>query len=151
DDLLRELADLPHYTAVPLGALTAVDADQIIARALGSDVPPAARERLLARAEGNPFYLDELLTYLRDRGITPQDAATLRDEDWPISLQSLVLSRIDSLTATQQTTLKTASVIGRTFRVPWLWGVHPDLGAPPRVLADLVELRRLDYTPRDPS
>jgi adenylate cyclase len=67
----------------------------------------------------------------------------------PDSLQSLILSRIDTLTVEQQTTLKVASIIGRVFPVAWLWRVHPGLGPVAQVRADLRALAALDLTPLD--
>jgi predicted ATPase len=70
---------------------------------------------VIEKAQGNPFYVEELLNYLRDRGIDPQDTAALQSLDLPSSLHTLILSRIDQLSAQQQAELKVASVIGRTF------------------------------------
>jgi len=45
---------------------------------------------------GNPFYLEELVSYVHSRGIDPADPAQLRGLDLPGSLHSLVLGRIDT-------------------------------------------------------
>jgi tetratricopeptide (TPR) repeat protein len=112
-------------------------------------LPAAFVEAITARAEGNPFYVEELLRYLDDRGIAPGDVSALERLELPGSLASLILSRIDQLSAEQQTVLKVASVVGRSFRFDWLWGVHPALGAVERVRLDLEVLARLDITPLD--
>ena len=85
--------------------------------------------RITAKAQGNPFYVEELLNYLRDRGIDPQDTAAIDALDLPSSLHTLILSRIDQLSARQQAELKVASVIGRLFRFAHLHGAYPVLGA----------------------
>ncbi len=103
----------------------------------------------MARAQGNPFYIDELINYVRDRGLDPRDAATFERLELPTNLHSLVLSRIDQLSATEKLTITVASVIGRLFRESWLHGVHPQLGARARISAALVRLSRLDLTPLD--
>ena len=41
-------------------------------------LPPELVLQLTARAEGNPFYTEELLNYLRDRGINPYDEDALQ-------------------------------------------------------------------------
>jgi adenylate cyclase len=113
---------LPHFTRVVLGPLTEAEAAQAIRAKLAQLLPErkgAATSALIARisakAQGNPFYAEELLNYLRDRGIDPQDSAAIADLDLPSSLHALILSRIDQLSVQQQSTLKVASVIGRLF------------------------------------
>jgi adenylate cyclase len=151
------VSGLSHFTEINLRELAPEDAERLIhtkleqillERAPGpTHAPDLLVQRLLERADGNPFYIEELLNYLRDQGIDPQDPAALAALDLPDSLHSLILSRLDQLSERQQITLKVASVIGRLFRVTWLWGYYPSLGDPRRVLADLEELRRLDLTP----
>ena len=104
-------------------------------------MPAELVERITERAEGNPFFVEELLDYLKSRDVDPQDAETLAKLDLPISLQSLILSRIDQLAESQRITLKVASIIGRVFETPTLWGFYPQLGGEPRVRQDLEVLR----------
>lgn len=91
--------------------------------------------------------MEELLNYLHDRGIDPRDAAALNALDLPASLYSLILSRIDQLSASQQLSLKVASIIGRFFRLADLHTYYPPLGTIEQIKADLHELERLDLTP----
>ncbi|MFN8485837.1 MAG: tetratricopeptide repeat protein [Anaerolineae bacterium] len=146
---------LPHFTEVALQDFSPDEARQLILlkveQLTGAQaaVPPAFVEQLTARAQGNPFYIEELINYLNDRGIEPTDVQALAGLDLPTSLHSLILSRIDQLTESQKITIKVASVIGRLFRVRWLWGAYPSLGPEPQVKADLNTLDRLDLTPED--
>ncbi len=146
---------MPHSTEIHLLELTHTEAAQLIEHqvAVSSGVPrtlpPPFIEAITTRAEGNPFYIEELLSYLQDRGVAPGDMAAFARLELPASLSSLILSRIDQLTITQQTTLKVASVIGRDFRFAWLWGVYPGLGEPERVRQDLDWLAWLNITPLD--
>jgi adenylate cyclase len=78
-------------------------------------VPALLIERLVKRAQGNPFYVEELLNHLHDRGLDPHRADALVQLDWPVSLRSLVLSRIDCLSAPLPLLLKGASVLGQRF------------------------------------
>ena len=55
----------------------------------------------------------------------------------PASLHRLILSRIDQLTEDQKTLMKVASVIGRLFRAPILWGVDEPFDEQDRLRADL--------------
>jgi hypothetical protein len=88
---------------------------------------------------------------LHDRGINPYDARALEQIELPDSLHTLVLSRIDQLSDSQQVTLKVASVIGRLFRFAWLHGYYPALGANEAVMADLAATTHLDLTALDAS
>ena len=100
----------------------------------------------MARAQGNPFYLEELLNYLHDRGLDPAD---LDQIELPDSLHTLILSRIDQLSEQEKTTLRVASIVGRLFRAKWLTGYYPELGALPQVKVALDKLDALDITPLD--
>jgi adenylate cyclase len=147
---------LPHFTRVELAPLMDSEAAQIIRAKLAQLLPerkgaatPALIARITAKAQGNPFYVEELLNYLRDRGIDPQDTTALQSLDLPSSLHTLLLSRIDQLSARQQAELKVASVIGRLFAFAHLHGAFPVLGAPEPLKADLDELAKLELTPLD--
>ena len=121
---------LPHFTEVRVERLADADIRALAAaklRALGHDGTPFddLLDRICARAEGNPFYIEELVNYLDDRGIDIGAPDALHHVDLPDSLHSLILGRIDQLTEDQRTLLKVASVIGRLFQVAMLFGVHP--------------------------
>lgn len=84
-------------------------------------LPDEVREVILAKAEGNPFFVEEVIRMLMDRG-----AIVLRDGRWvatgrigdveiPGTLQGLLLARIDRLPPSARRTIRTASVIGRQF------------------------------------
>ena len=147
---------LPHFTHVGLDPLSAVDTEQLIRAKLAQwfpeadgDLPPLLVQRLNERAEGNPFYFEELLNYLHDHDISPYDEAALKALELPSSLHALILSRIDQMTEPQQASLKTASIIGRLFRVAWLHGYYPLLGNLERIKADLTALTQADLTRLD--
>jgi class 3 adenylate cyclase/tetratricopeptide (TPR) repeat protein len=134
------LAELSPGEAAELVQLKQVHLD------MASELPPDVVDRLVARSQGNPFFIEELLNYLHNRGLAPRTAQELEQLDMPSSLYSLILSRIDQLSEAQKTTLKVAAVIGRLFRAAWLWGVLPDLGKPRDVHSDLDALSRLELT-----
>ncbi|MEO8303520.1 MAG: tetratricopeptide repeat protein [Betaproteobacteria bacterium] len=125
---------LPNFHEVALKELDGDQAAQLIrsklAQMLKSETePPAALvEMITARAQGNPFYIEELLNFIRSQGVDPQDESSLKHLQLPESLHSLILSRIDALGESPRRTLKVASVLGRVFRAPTLPGVYPELG-----------------------
>jgi tetratricopeptide (TPR) repeat protein len=114
--------------------------------ARGGALPAGLVEALMSRAQGNPFYLEELLNYVRDRGLDPSD---IQNIELPDSLHTLILSRIDQLSEAEKTTLRVASIVGRLFRAKWLTGYYPELGSFPQVKAALDELDKLEITPLD--
>jgi class 3 adenylate cyclase len=104
-----------------LSALTAAAAEQLTLSLLGDGCPGPIRELIADRAEGNPFFLEELIATLADRG-----ALAERDGDWPVgelppdllmpySIQALLAGRIDLLPVAGKASLQTAAVIGRVF------------------------------------
>jgi class 3 adenylate cyclase/tetratricopeptide (TPR) repeat protein len=148
--------NLPTFSRVALDKLASTEVEQLIRAKLAQWLPERSGSLAQAlviqvtnRAEGNPFYVEELLNYLHDHGINPDDEEALRVLELPHSLQALILSRIDQLTEPQKATLKVASIIGRLFRAAWLHGYYPSLGTLERVKADLSTLARLDITPLD--
>lgn len=112
-------------------------------------LPEAFLTLLLQRAQGNPFFIEEMLNYMRDRGVDFSNEKTLAAIDLPESIQTLILARIDQLTDGEKITLKVASVIGRLFRALWLPGYYPEVGDLDRVKRDLAIMERLEITPLD--
>ncbi len=151
---LTRLDALDHFSQIKLEDLNAEETEQVIRSKLfhlfperGGLIPRLLIERITSRAQGNPFYVEELLNYLHDRGIEMGDAQALEKLDLPTSLYSLILSRIDQLATSQQLTLKVASIIGRIFRFDDLHHYYPPLGIAEQLQADLTELERLELTP----
>ncbi len=144
-----------NFIEIPLADFTSQESQRLIELKMAQffvtedEVPKELVERVTTRAQGNPFYIEELLNYLRDRNVDPHDNQALAQLDLPTSLYSLILSRIDQLSEGQKSTLKVASVIGRLFRASMLYGVYPQLGAPQKVQKDLDVLSSLDLTPMD--
>lgn len=143
--------ELPHATSIPLRELSSSEAAELIRLKLtqlsGTGVQPDATvvQRLVERSQGNPFYLEELINFLRDQGLDPNDPRAWDGLELPSSLQSLILSRMDRLSERQKPTLKVASVIGRVFEPSTISAIYPSL-AERDVRSDLEELQRLELT-----
>jgi adenylate cyclase len=144
---------LPHFTEIVLAEFTAKEAERLIRLKLAQvfgpelELAPDLIARIATRAAGNPFYIEELLNYLHDRGVDPRDRVALAQVDLPSSLYSLILSRMDQLTESQRATIRVASVIGRLFPAAMVWGVYRQLGTREQVSTDLQVLSELDLTP----
>lgn len=112
-------------------------------------IPTALADRITQIAGGNPFYIDELMNLLRDRGIDVADTDALFQVELPPSLHALIQRRVDELGEDDKTVLKVASVIGRLFRASWIPGAYPEIGSFDRVLHQLNRLESLELTPLD--
>ena len=138
---------LPHFHEIALTELDVDEATELVRTKVaqtpdgGRELPDALVDLVTTKAQGNPFYIEELVDYIRGQGVDLRDAAALARLQLPDSLHSLVLSRIDMLAESPRRTLKVASVLGRTFRATVLSGVYPEFGG-----LDQVEdqLKRLD-------
>ncbi|MFY1634707.1 AAA family ATPase [Solwaraspora sp. WMMB335] len=122
---LTRLADAEVY---PLPPLRGADAARLLTSYLdGGRLPQADADRLLATAQGNPFYLAELVTLLMERGALTRTGPPGDDgANWrlvPGSLSSRLLSRdlaavlaarIDALPADARSALRDAAVVGDT-------------------------------------
>ena len=86
-------------------------------------LPKRVRELILRKAEGNPYFVEEVIRMLIERGtILNRDGTWVAqkeifDRDIPDNLQGLLLARIDQLPPEARYTLMVASVIGRSFPV----------------------------------
>lgn len=114
----------------PLPTASAAD---MAAQLLGSP-PPQRLLAALERAEGNPFFIEELVASLLDRKLlVRRDGAWAVDElppsALPDTLTSLLASRIDLLPPREKRALQAGAVIGRRFgaaSVEALVGERPD-------------------------
>ncbi|GAB4444528.1 MAG: adenylate/guanylate cyclase domain-containing protein [Anaerolineae bacterium] len=153
---LGELLGLPHAQRIWLDGLTEADTTDLMRHCLGvTSLPPELARLIHRRAEGNPFFTEELTYALRDSGLITVangecrlspgagDVQTLR---LPDTIQALITSRIDRLTPSQQLTLKVASVIGRAFEYVTLRDIHP-IEAERKHLTDYLNtLDQMDIT-----
>jgi DNA-binding SARP family transcriptional activator len=139
-----------NATQLWLEPLSFGDAGRMLEELLGSELPAPLHDLVLANAEGNPFFVEELVGALVDRGFlsrtnggwtageVPERLAV------PDSVQSIVAARIDMLGAAEKAALQTAAVIGRVF---WAGPVTELLGGADADLGVLVER---DFIRRQP-
>jgi class 3 adenylate cyclase len=111
-------------TEIRLDPLSSDDARSLVANLLEIEsLPEKARELILAKAEGNPFFVEEVIRMLIDRGAIQREGdrwiatASVAGVEIPDTLQGLLLERIDRLPQESRRTLRVASVIGRQFGV----------------------------------
>ncbi|MFG2055328.1 adenylate/guanylate cyclase domain-containing protein [Micromonospora sp. NPDC048930] len=121
---LTRVADAEVHALPPLRG---ADASRLLTSYLGGGkLPQADADRLLATAQGNPFYLAELVTLLMERGALTAGPGRGGNVGWrlaPGSLGSRLLSRdlaavlaarIDALPPDARSVLRDAAVVGDT-------------------------------------
>jgi len=149
---LRERADA---AVIRLHALSLEDTRELLEDRLGAPPDPELTHLLFARAEGHPFFTEELALALHEAGTIQvregrarlaSDTGTLT---LPDTVQGAILARIDRLDPRQQLMLKVASVIGRSFALTVLRAVYPVDTDRPLLRDKLDELERLDMTVRE--
>jgi len=124
--MARELfADV--LAEIRLQPLSADESRALIGNLLDvTSLPARVRDFILQRAEGNPFFVEEIIRMLIDRGAVAQSAAGwaatsgMDAVDIPDNIQGLLLARIDRLADEPKRVLRVASVIGRRFSLPLL-------------------------------
>lgn len=106
-------------------------------------------ELVTERAGGNPLYIEELVSFIASKQIDLHDRVAMADLHLPESLQTLILSRMDTIAEDARRSMKVASVIGRVFEAPMLPGAYPELGTLDAVLGHLETLRTADLVRLD--
>jgi DNA-binding CsgD family transcriptional regulator len=121
--VLAELARSPQTTVVRLRPLDAAETSKMVQATLGLSHPPTSefRRALDQVCEGNPFFIEEVLKTLAERGdLVYRDGAWQRDKEVgeigiPDSVSGAVEQRVHALAADAQRALRVAAVIGRRF------------------------------------
>jgi len=145
---------------LPLSPLAARESRRLVANLLEIDsLPDRLRDSILERAEGNPFFMEELIRMLIERGWVVRSgdrwvgSGTVAEAEVPDTLRGLLLARIDRLPAESRRTLRVAAVIGRDVPVTLLDAVTGDPAANSRALglAEAAGLLRFAATGPEPA
>ncbi len=135
-------------TTIELEPLSAAEAGQMLDDLLASELPERIRQVIVGRGEGNPFFVEELVATLIDRGILARTnggwtAAGLPSGFVvPDTVQAVLAARIDLLPPSEKAALQAASVIGRVFWPGPVYELVPDVSPDFRVLEDRDFVRR---------
>jgi tetratricopeptide (TPR) repeat protein len=113
-----------YYTQLRLDPLPPASADEFLQALLGSDpsLEPLT-QLLIARTQGNPFFLEESVRTLVETGLLVGErgayrlAQPLESLQVPATVQAVLAARIDRLPLEDKRLLQTAAVIGT--EVPW--------------------------------
>ncbi len=136
-----------RLTELRLAPLAVADSQQLTDHLLRvSDLPEAIRGRILARAEGNPFFLEEIIRGLIEEGVLRREGdcwtASGPPEQWtiPTTIRGMIGARIDRLPAPAKAFLQHAAVIGRTFGYGTVRALSDEPADLDRALAHLLRV-----------
>jgi adenylate cyclase len=116
--------DRPLPDRVTLGPLSEDETAEMVKLVLGvREVSPAVRELVVGRAEGNPFFIEELTRYLREHEL--HEGSGARDARVPATVHDLLTARIDRLPEPLKRTLQLGAVLGRDFPLAVLERIAP--------------------------
>lgn len=158
---LKAETDFPHrYAEIELRPLDADDTDALVSALLRiSDLPAELRELISHKAEGNPYFAEEVVRTLIEQGVIHRTAGGLA---WngdtsaaeiaiPDNLQALLMARIDRLDDETRSTLQMASVIGRSFYYRILQAISDSAMAVEKHLRSLERVELLKEAGRMPE
>jgi class 3 adenylate cyclase/tetratricopeptide (TPR) repeat protein len=116
-----------YYTQLRLDPLPPASADELLQALLGDDPSLAPLKQLLiARTEGNPFFLEESVHTLVETGVLIGAPGAyhlgkpLHSQQVPATVQTVLAARIDRLPPEEKRLLQTAAVIGTDVPLPLL-------------------------------
>jgi class 3 adenylate cyclase/tetratricopeptide (TPR) repeat protein len=108
--------------SINLEPLSADDIRHLVRTRLGvAALPDALAHEVVEKAEGNPLFAEEILSFLSERGVLRLAAGKVEFDSkvvaaiLPATVESLLTVRVDSLAAEDRRLLQVASVIGRRF------------------------------------
>jgi class 3 adenylate cyclase/tetratricopeptide (TPR) repeat protein len=111
-----------NATTMLLEPLNETECDQLIENLLGrARISEEARDRIVGAAEGNPLFVEEMLSMLIDEGLLVR-----QNGDWvpttdlsrvsvPPNIQALLAARLEQLDGEERAVMQRASVVGRVF------------------------------------
>ena len=131
------IGDRPLFAALPyqrleLGLLGSAEMAQLAEDLLGGPIDPDLAALLDERAEGNPFFAEQILLYLREQGGLAAQAGRWQLASQPGSAGGTLLpadvrlvftSRLDGLSSQVREVVQAAAILGREFEVRLLAGL----------------------------
>lgn len=108
---------------IDLGGLSKDSISQMAEEILGNSADPALVELIDRRAEGNPFFAEQMLRYLQTEGnLELNVTGWVIRKNWhssalPADISSMLIARLDQLTHQVKDVVLAASVLGREFEI----------------------------------
>jgi class 3 adenylate cyclase/tetratricopeptide (TPR) repeat protein len=143
----QPFGDRTYYWRIPLQPIEGDDAVSIVRSTLGvGDLPVELATVIARKAEGNPFFLEEIGRTLVETGVVKVaegrlvSARAVSAIVVPDTVQDLIAARIDRLGGPQKRTVQTAAVIGREFALELLRRVSDVQADLERALGELKRI-----------
>jgi class 3 adenylate cyclase/tetratricopeptide (TPR) repeat protein len=137
-------------TKIELEPLEREHTEELALSLSGSDVALEIRERLVDAAGGNPFFLEQIVSMLREQGaLTLADTREGPSLSIPPSVAAVLDARLDRLPSSVRETAERAAVVGKIFyreAVEVLGRQDEDVG---RALAVLQSRGFVESSPSD--
>jgi class 3 adenylate cyclase/tetratricopeptide (TPR) repeat protein len=115
-------AERERETRIALRPLSDADAEQVVENLLGrAGIAESVRARIVKASEGNPLFVEQLLSMLIDNGSLRHEGdrwvptADLSQLTIPPSIHALLAARLDQLPGSERSVVEPASVIGLSF------------------------------------
>lgn len=127
-----EIIKCVHLKEIALPPLKENESEELIASALHfRNINERIKSILLERSAGNPFYIEEWTTLIKENNFLNADGDLTVDETLdiavPNSINAIILSRLDKLETSVKLLLQKASVIGKTFQLKILENIEKKL------------------------
>jgi len=142
---------------IELERLSPEESGRIVDHLLGdAPVSGEVRERIVAAAEGNPLFVEQLLSMLLDEGRLRRDGdrwvaeGDLSELAIPGTIQALLSARLDLLSAQERAVIEPASVIGLVFEQPAVEELAPE-PVQPEVQAHLRAMTQKQLLQTEPA
>ncbi|HUB57421.1 MAG TPA: AAA family ATPase [Mycobacterium sp.] len=147
---------------VVLAPLSDSETAGLVSELIGPDPSNGAlRQRIAARAAGNPFFAEEIVRELAGRGVLRGKPGAYLSEtevgevSVPVTLQATIAARIDRLGAVAKRTLNAVAVLGARFDLDLLAAMGDDVKVDELVAAQLIDkvrfARQREYVFHHPS
>jgi class 3 adenylate cyclase len=126
-----------NYVAMSLEPLNDDSVARLVRHMVGSTAPQIV-ERVVARAEGNPFFAGEIAQSIRERVLSLSDVDAVEHAlaTLPDTIQATILARLDLLEPAERRLLQLGSVFGRAFRGAGIAALGLDLAPDSDSLVD---------------
>jgi len=115
----------PAMSQIALEPLSVGQTQELVAELL-PEGGGGLRERVLAAAEGNPFFAEEIVRHLGDQGVLAHTNGPDVTVTIPDTIRALLAARIDALPAEEKRVLQDAAAVGRVFWTTTLESMRPE-------------------------
>ena len=146
-----------NASRIPLEPLTARETEAVIENLLGSaGLEDSVRARIVDTAEGNPLFVEQLLSMFIDDGLVRFEdgewraPSELSEVSIPPTIQALLAARLDALAREERAVIEPAAVAGYVFPADAVRELVPD-PLREQVTSQLAELGRKQLVRPDPT